>query len=53
VLKIEAIMCHKSQFEKPDMEPGAPAKWIRERMKATGEKAGYEYAEGFRRRKTG
>jgi LmbE family N-acetylglucosaminyl deacetylase len=51
--KIEAIMCHKSQFEKPDMEPDAPAKWIRERMKMTGEKAGYEYAEGFRRLKTG
>ncbi len=50
--KIQAIMCHKSQFQKPDMEPDAPAKWIRERMKATGEKAGFEYAEGFRRLKT-
>jgi LmbE family N-acetylglucosaminyl deacetylase len=51
-LKIRAIECHRSQFQKPDMEPDAPAKWIRERLRATGEKAGFEYAEGFKRIKT-
>lgn len=51
-LKVEAIMCHKSQFQKPDLDPAAPAKWTRERMKATGKKAGYDYAEGFKRLKT-
>ena len=51
-LKIEAILCHRSQFEKPGMEEGAPGKWIRDRMKAVGEKAGFEYAEGFRRLET-
>ncbi len=51
-LKIKAIMCHRSQFEKPEMEDGAPGKWIRERMRQLGEKAGYQYAEGFRRLET-
>jgi len=51
-LKIEAIMCHASQFQKPGIEEGAPGKWIRDRMKAIGEKAGFEYAEGFRRLET-
>jgi LmbE family N-acetylglucosaminyl deacetylase len=51
--KIEAILCHRSQFEKPDIEPDAPAKWIRERMKQAGEQAGYEYAEAFKRLETG
>ncbi|HEX6548605.1 MAG TPA: PIG-L deacetylase family protein [Candidatus Dormibacteraeota bacterium] len=50
--KLKAIMCHRSQFEKPDVDPDAPAKWIRERMKRIGEKAGYEYAEGFKRLET-
>lgn len=50
--KIEAILCHRSQFEKPGMEDGAPGKWIRERMKQTGERAGYRYAEGFKRLET-
>lgn len=47
--KIQAILCHRSQFSKPDIEPGAPEKWIRERMRVQGEKAGYEYAEAFKR----
>ena len=51
-LKIEAIMCHSSQFQKPGIEDGAPGKWIRDRARAVGEKAGYEYAEGFRRLET-
>jgi LmbE family N-acetylglucosaminyl deacetylase len=51
--KIEAIRCHRSQFEKPGMEPDAADKWIRERMKQVGERAGFEYAEGFRKLETG
>ena len=50
--KIEAILCHRSQFEKPGMEDGAPRKWILERMRQVGEKAGFEYAEGFRKLQT-
>jgi LmbE family N-acetylglucosaminyl deacetylase len=50
--KIEAILCHRSQFEKPGMEEGAPRKWILERMRQVGEKAGFEYAEGFRKLQT-
>ena len=50
--KIEAILQHKSQFDKPDMPADAPAKWIRERAKLVGEKAGFEYAEGFKRLET-
>ncbi len=51
--KIEAILCHRSQFEKPGMEDGAPGKWVRERMRQTGERAGFEYAEGYKRLETG
>jgi LmbE family N-acetylglucosaminyl deacetylase len=50
--KIEAILCHRSQFDKPGMEPGAPAKWVRDRMRQTGERAGYAYAEAFKRIET-
>ena len=51
--KIEAILCHRSQFEKPGMDPDGPPKWIRDRMRQVGEKAGFEYAEGFKRLQTG
>jgi len=51
--KIEAILCHRSQFEKPGMDADAPGKWIRERMRQTGEKAGFEYAEAFKKIQTG
>ncbi|MDQ6773551.1 MAG: PIG-L family deacetylase, partial [Candidatus Dormibacteraeota bacterium] len=51
--KMQAILCHASQFQKPDMEPGTPEKWIRDRMRQTGERHGLEYAEGFRRLETG
>jgi len=51
--KIEAILCHRSQFEKPGMDADAPRKWIRERMRQTGEKAGFEYAEAFKKIQTG
>jgi LmbE family N-acetylglucosaminyl deacetylase len=52
--KIQAIMCHASQFAgRPDIEEdGGPGKWIRERMKQVGERAGYEYAEGFKKLQT-
>jgi LmbE family N-acetylglucosaminyl deacetylase len=50
--KIEAILCHRSQFEKPGMDPDAPAKWIKDRMRQTGEKAGFEYAEAFKKIQT-
>lgn len=48
-LKVAAIRCHRSQVEKPGQEPMDVEKWVVERMKAVGEKAGFEYAEGFRR----
>ena len=51
--KIEAIRCHTSQFQKPGVPEDGPGKWIRERMKQTGEKAGFEYAESFRKLQTG
>ena len=50
--KIEAIRCHKSQFDKPGMNPEEVGKWIRERMHQAGERAGYEYAESFKRLET-
>jgi LmbE family N-acetylglucosaminyl deacetylase len=51
--KIEAIRCHRSQFEKPGMEPDAPDRWIRDRMRQVGERAGFEYAESFKKLETG
>jgi LmbE family N-acetylglucosaminyl deacetylase len=51
--KIEAIRCHASQFDKPHYaDSDGPEKWIRDRMKQVGERAGYEYAEGFKRIET-
>lgn len=52
-LKIKAIGCHASQFEKPgtDVENG-PRQWITDRMKQLGERAGFEFAEGFKRIET-
>jgi len=51
--KIEAILCHRSQFQKPGVPEDGPGKWIRERMRQTGEKAGFEYAEAFKKLQTG
>src|SRR5438477_2050820 len=49
-LKLKAILAHRSQFDKPNQDPdNPPEKWLRDRMHQIGEKAGYEYAEGFRR----
>ncbi|MGI8564253.1 MAG: PIG-L deacetylase family protein [Candidatus Dormibacter sp.] len=50
--KIEAILCHASQFQKPGMEPDVPGKWVRERMGKIGEKHGFKYAEAFTRLET-
>ena len=52
-IKIRAILCHRSQFEKPGMDvENGPRKWIVERMRQTGQRAGVEYAEGFKRLET-
>jgi LmbE family N-acetylglucosaminyl deacetylase len=51
--KVEAILCHKSQFGKPHQDGDGPAKWVHERMRQIGEQAGYEYAESFKRLVTG
>lgn len=51
--KIQAIECHRSQLGKPHHGTDGPGKWIRERLHAVGEQAGYEYAEGYRRLVTG
>ena len=55
--KIEAILCHRSQFEgrvpRGDGDDDGPGKWIKDRMRQTGEKAGFEYAEAFKKIQTG
>jgi LmbE family N-acetylglucosaminyl deacetylase len=51
--KIKAIRCHRSQFEKPGLEPDQVGKWTRDWMHQAGERAGYEYAEAFKRLETG
>jgi LmbE family N-acetylglucosaminyl deacetylase len=51
--KIEAILCHRSQFNKPGMDMEGPRKWIHDRMRQAGEKAGFEYAEAFKKIETG
>jgi LmbE family N-acetylglucosaminyl deacetylase len=51
--KIEAILCHQSQFGKPHQDAEGPQKWTRERMRAVGERAGFEYAESFIKMQTG
>ena len=51
--KIEAIRAHQSQVMKPGQEPFEFEKWVRERARQAGEKAGFEYAEAFRRLEIG
>ena len=51
--KIEAVLCHKSQFGKPHQDQDGPGKWVYERAGETGKRAGYQYAEGFKRMVTG
>lgn len=43
--KIEAVLCHRSQFDGAD----GVGDWIRERARQAGAQAGCEYAERFRR----
>lgn len=50
--KIDAILCHQSQFNKPHQDPDGPRKWIDERMREVGKRFGVEYAEVFTRIKT-
>ena len=49
--KIRSMLCHKSQFlERPGRDPNRPpGERIREGAKRTGEQAGVEYAEAFRK----
>ena len=51
-LKIKALHCHFSQFNKPGQEPWDLEKFLKERMAKVGEAAGFQYAEGFRRIET-
>jgi LmbE family N-acetylglucosaminyl deacetylase len=44
--KIEAVLCHRSQFGNGADETVA---WLRDRAREVGETAGYAYAERFRR----
>jgi LmbE family N-acetylglucosaminyl deacetylase len=43
--KIEALLCHQSQFEDPERTK----KFVRERLQRTGEEHGLEHAEAFRK----
>lgn len=47
-LKLEALKKHKSQVSKPGNEWDVD-KWIRKRSRDIGKKAGYRYAESFKR----
>ncbi|MGH7903437.1 MAG: PIG-L deacetylase family protein [Candidatus Dormibacteraceae bacterium] len=51
--KIAAIRAHDSQVNKPGQDAAEVEGWVKERAKQIGEKAGYEYAEGFRRLEIG
>jgi len=50
--KIKAIKCHQSQFNKPGQSWNV-AKVVRQRQAAIGKKAGFRYAEGFKRIEVG
>jgi len=50
--KLKAILCHQSQFEKPDQDPNQPRQILLERMGKLGAPHGFRYAEGFRRLET-
>jgi LmbE family N-acetylglucosaminyl deacetylase len=43
-LKIEALMCHRSQHKDPE----GTTKWVRDYFASIGKKHGFEYAEAFR-----
>ena len=46
-LKIEALRYHKSQVS--DLSEDEASNWLRKWCKEVGEKAGYQYAEGYRK----
>lgn len=49
-LKLQAIQCHHSQFQgRSDFDASKLEKELRERMRTTGEKSGYGFAEAFYR----
>jgi LmbE family N-acetylglucosaminyl deacetylase len=50
--KIEAVLCHRSQFPGAGGEPDGVGAWIRDRARHVGEMAGYQYAERFKRIET-
>lgn len=50
--KIEAILCHRSQFA-GSADPEAGLAWVTDRMRAGGRAAGCAYAESFKRLVTG
>lgn len=50
--KIEAILCHRSQFAS-SADPQADLAWVTERMRAGGGAAGCAFAEAFKRVVTG
>jgi LmbE family N-acetylglucosaminyl deacetylase len=50
--KLEAVLCHQSQFGKPHQDAEGPDRWLREWMGSVGERAGLKYAEAFFRMKT-
>ncbi|MFI6013686.1 PIG-L deacetylase family protein [Streptomyces sp. NPDC051243] len=50
--KIEAILCHRSQFA-ASADPEADLAWVTDRMRAGGGAAGCAYAEAFKRVVTG
>jgi LmbE family N-acetylglucosaminyl deacetylase len=51
--KVAAIECHRSQLTQPRHRNGGPRKWVEERLRANGEGHGVEFAEAFRRMRTG
>jgi LmbE family N-acetylglucosaminyl deacetylase len=52
--KVEAVSRHASQLtQSRHREDGGPQRWIEQRLRAQGERVGYEYAEVFRRMRTG
>ncbi|MBI4202059.1 MAG: PIG-L family deacetylase [Chloroflexi bacterium] len=46
--KVEAMLCHRSQFLRPNRDPNrSPGDFMKEGAKRQGERAGLQYAESF------
>ncbi|MBI2170428.1 MAG: PIG-L family deacetylase [Chloroflexi bacterium] len=46
--KVQAMMCHRSQFARPNRDPNRqPGDFMREGARRQGERAGLQYAEAF------